>query len=889
MPLNDFDNYADLYNGVTAAQIRAAAEEPAANARVIADIATELGTDADAVTGATEGDITSDTRANAQTVQQSALVLSQAGTYGVSALTEFASYVEAFDTKVAEPNQRLRTNAAWSQRLAGQAAAENDEDPPEYTETWAASRAALLPEYNRAVATLDDNADATASRFEQGPTPANIRELYLAGLLPYTALTALWPSIGVSPQDRYDAYQAAVANGTIPAIEDMTEAERQAFLRDNPGILEDWTQIAEPSEDIQKAIVHLALPAADEEAARADVQTILDGVDDSATPEQIAAAFSRSAEIAAGMAVLLPWAQRNGIDLEHGRFDGRATDAQGYSEEFGRQTWEHRDAIETLLTEGVEREYTAGAGTPRGEYTATRMESIFSEAEADELRAAWAGSYLVASNEDIGGGWESLPEDMRYDLSLEQSWTDTGKEPRFVDVAGFLDRAQGDLPAGDGLSIQLAHSASELLNTRYTDLDPSPGGTDMGWTNGAHEELYGSLLERASLNHEATTFLLGGDPGWSEADMPHVPADFDHSTFVTNVYTHPWQDGGSSASSLTDWTIDPPAGSEALADAAFNGLYDTIAGNQEVYERLIAMSSGPGTGHDLEDGASPPTVGERNPELMRSLALATGMRLDQFDTATSDPNVEEQRIKMFMLINSDLGDATSEQPDPNSASMKLATAIEAYQRQRIVDTLDPAHVYPADQPHQRGTYGDDNGRLFGYNSAALRNAIVVQYGEGVDAAEQVAKNRQMAISILGTVPTGAADPLKNVITLLANESIRPSAVAIPEAASPNLYGAFAVEAADPTVLETVARAQVLDAMIIRDPSIASDFADLGIIGEGGNVDLSQISDAQTTHINDQLSQRMPDEVNEEIADLLTVRGTIVANHGLDLPQRYTGR
>ena len=57
--MNDVDDYADLYNGVTAAQIRAAVEAPAANARVIADIATELGTDADAVTGATEGDITS--------------------------------------------------------------------------------------------------------------------------------------------------------------------------------------------------------------------------------------------------------------------------------------------------------------------------------------------------------------------------------------------------------------------------------------------------------------------------------------------------------------------------------------------------------------------------------------------------------------------------------------------------------------------------------------------------------------------------------------------------------------------------------------------------------------------------------------------------------------
>ncbi|WP_344330018.1 hypothetical protein [Aeromicrobium halocynthiae] len=86
--MNDVDNYADLYNGVT---------------------------------GSTEGDITSGTRANAQTAQQSAVALSQAGSYGVATLTEFAAHVETFDTKVADLNQRLRSNATSAQRLAGQA------------------------------------------------------------------------------------------------------------------------------------------------------------------------------------------------------------------------------------------------------------------------------------------------------------------------------------------------------------------------------------------------------------------------------------------------------------------------------------------------------------------------------------------------------------------------------------------------------------------------------------------------------------------------------------------------------------------------------------------------------------------------------------------------
>ncbi|WP_344330009.1 hypothetical protein [Aeromicrobium halocynthiae] len=226
--MNDFDNYADLYGGVTAAQIRAAAEEPAANARIITDIAADLGTDADAVTASTEGDITAGTRTNAQTVQQSAVALSQAGEYGVAALHEFAAHVEAFDTSVAELNQRLRTNVASAQRLAGQAAAENDEDPPEYAETWAAIRASLVPEYNRAVSTLDDNAEATASRFEQGPTLANVKDLVLAGLIPYTIASSTWPNLTLTADERRQALENEVAN--------MTPAEQVAWVRANADV-----------------------------------------------------------------------------------------------------------------------------------------------------------------------------------------------------------------------------------------------------------------------------------------------------------------------------------------------------------------------------------------------------------------------------------------------------------------------------------------------------------------------------------------------------------------------------------------------------------------------------------------------------------------------------
>lgn len=880
MALRDFDDYADLHEGVTGDTIRAAADDPNENANVIAALASELAEDEQRVAADVEGDISAGTRTNPAQAQLAASQLAQAGYYAVGLLKQFAADVDTFDAGVEDLNRRLRGDTASAQRYAGQAAAHTDEEPPEFEDTWNNVRATLEPEYRDLDDALEESADSIASKFEAGPTEANVRALVLAGLIPMSVASAQWPHLTFSARERFDAYQAAVANGTLSPIEEMTEAERQAFLQDNPGILEDWMEISDPPPEVQQAIVALALPGVDPGDASTDVQTILDGIEGDATAEEIRAAFADSGEIASGLALLLPWAGRNGVDLSDSRFDGRATNAQAYSEEFGRQTWEHREDIETLLTDGVAHE-VEGTGAMGHKTTRTEWESLFTEAEAEELRSQWAGSYLVASNEDIGGGWDALPDDMRYDLSLQQSLTDTGKEPRFVDVASFLDKADADLPAGDGLSLELANSASTLLDAHYSYGSSGPGPSDPGWHNGPNEELYGSLLERASLNHEATTYLLGGDPGWDMDDV-HVPEDFDHSEFITNVYTHPWEDGGEAASALTDWTIDPPAGSEDLADSAYNGLYDTIAGNQDVYSQLITLDGGPHEGGG---------VGEANPELMRSLALATGERLDQFDTNT-DQAGERQRVKMFMLINTDHAQTEGGTPDPNSGAVRLATVIEGYQQQRIADSLDPDHSYPDGDPHQQGTVGEQNGRLFAYNSAALDNVIYSSYTSDQEAAQEVAETRQMAISILGTVPLGDAGPIGSIATILARESIEPEDVPLPETIDPGITGSsIDIQTASPAGLTSIARAQYLENMIALDPSLGSQYEDLGIINpDSGRVDLSNVPLDQVDHINSELEQRMSPEVNNEIADLLAERDAIVGQLRDDLStEEFTGR
>ncbi|RYJ05514.1 MAG: hypothetical protein EON52_11180, partial [Actinomycetales bacterium] len=105
----DFENYGDLYGGVTAAQIRTAAETPAQNTTVIQGLAGELDGDDKAIAGQLEGDIEAGTRANPQQAAQLSRGIAQKGNYAVGLMNQFAAAVETFDEKVEDLNERLRT------------------------------------------------------------------------------------------------------------------------------------------------------------------------------------------------------------------------------------------------------------------------------------------------------------------------------------------------------------------------------------------------------------------------------------------------------------------------------------------------------------------------------------------------------------------------------------------------------------------------------------------------------------------------------------------------------------------------------------------------------------------------------------------------------------
>ena len=232
----DLENYGDLHGGVTAAKIRTAADTPTQNAAVLEGMAAELDGDDKAVAAQLEGDIEAGTRANPQTAAQVSRALAQKGSYAVGLMNQFAAAVEVFDEKVAELNERLHTmtQSRYSAVIHDPDVRSGDVEGPSYNEIKAQVRSELRGEYEAAVTKLDTETDAVASMF-RSYTPENVKKLLTSGLIPLSQ-AGLWPGITLTPDEKRQALQAAIDNGTLPDFSTMTLEETKKYIQDNPEV-----------------------------------------------------------------------------------------------------------------------------------------------------------------------------------------------------------------------------------------------------------------------------------------------------------------------------------------------------------------------------------------------------------------------------------------------------------------------------------------------------------------------------------------------------------------------------------------------------------------------------------------------------------------------------
>ncbi|WP_375000301.1 hypothetical protein [Aeromicrobium sp. CTD01-1L150] len=101
----------------------------------------------------------------------------------------------------------------------------------------AAALQSLAEELGRdeaAVERLDDAAESVASTFEEGPTDANVKQLVLAGHIPF-ALATLWPQLTFTDRER----ERALANGAETSARAMLNDLIAAGLVDEHEVEED--------------------------------------------------------------------------------------------------------------------------------------------------------------------------------------------------------------------------------------------------------------------------------------------------------------------------------------------------------------------------------------------------------------------------------------------------------------------------------------------------------------------------------------------------------------------------------------------------------------------------------------------------------------------------
>ncbi|MEX0428565.1 hypothetical protein AB3X52_13115 [Nocardioides sp. DS6] len=220
-----FAYFQDLHGGVNGDTIRADAYGAGLHAGDVSALASQLEGDSRTVARQLDGQITSLVQLNTRAASGSATRVAARGHYAVALLGSFAGMVDLFDITVNSLNHRYRSDLASAMRWSGKAASETpskkDDQLVDEAHLGPSIKAALKPEYQTALRDLDDNADAIARKFREGPTVDNVRALVRAGLIPLHA-ESLYPGLHLTDEDRA-AYFYSLAY--LPSAPDPDEPD----------------------------------------------------------------------------------------------------------------------------------------------------------------------------------------------------------------------------------------------------------------------------------------------------------------------------------------------------------------------------------------------------------------------------------------------------------------------------------------------------------------------------------------------------------------------------------------------------------------------------------------------------------------------------------------
>lgn len=178
-----------------------------------------------------------------------------------------------------------------------------------------------------------------------------------------------------------------------------------------------------------------------------------------------------------------------------------------------------------------------------------------------DIQRILANGMLVLSSEDVGGGMDRLPEDVRrtavgpdridpmrdgdapgVEMSSYSSWSDDWQR-----LSDFLGHSGGGVRGGTEFSTSMLRTGADMLPRSAVDGVPPI-------------ESFQNIVDAATRNPEANHVILTGK-GFDGNDYP-AHANHEHLTpkqMVQDLYTVPWPDGGEAVRGLNRWMNFEPS------------------------------------------------------------------------------------------------------------------------------------------------------------------------------------------------------------------------------------------------------------------------------------------------------------------------------------------
>ena len=235
---------------------------------------------------------------------------------------------------------------------------------------------------------------------------------------------------------------------------------------------------------------------------------------------------------------------------------------------------------------------------------------------------------LVLSDNELGGGYDSLPESVR--TASEGPFLNTDPNAPVYHMSSYQEDAQA-------LAQLLTHT-SEDLNGGYTlstNLTMSTGSYNYFWGSQGEggwltsEEL-AALVDVGTRNEDSNYYVLTGDHPQPVPELGLNHHDSFREQAVQGLFSYEWHDQGATARQLTDWIAeDFTSTDEEKVIQAGNGFagFMEIMTDPDVYEALT------NTGVDVTEGEndySNASFTQFNGEIADSLANAFDAHIYSF-------------------------------------------------------------------------------------------------------------------------------------------------------------------------------------------------------------------------------------------------------------------